>query len=362
MKKRILISGAGPAGLSTALQLDRDMFDIHVVERSDSYNSMGFSIILWKPGYEVLKKTLGGSVEFSSDIDMMKIWGGNTFTEIHSAHVDNLAFSVQRSKLIDALATRFEDIIGSESIRFGTYITDIEPSDSVQKVTLSDGSIEHYDLVICADGMHSDIRNKHFETTLKSGPYKIIYQWVEPGSNLDKVSIVGFKKDVVYLIQTTEDKALLAYYIESDKASMQDFEAELKKAIDSAYDGNLVLDRHSRRVFSGEEVDVSPWYKGGIVLMGDASHGHPPTLAMGTSMAFEDAAVLANQLNTQPISTALQNYTAERSKRINQVYTSQHIVENMFFSHSAAKTKFSEFVLKAGGKYIVDHHIRHLVT
>jgi 2-polyprenyl-6-methoxyphenol hydroxylase-like FAD-dependent oxidoreductase len=35
-----------------------------------------------------------------------------------------------------------------------------------------------------------------------------------------------------------------------------------------------------------------PWNRGRVVLIGDAAHVCPPTLAQGAAMAFEDAAVL----------------------------------------------------------------------
>ena len=40
----------------------------------------------------------------------------------------------------------------------------------------------------------------------------------------------------------------------------------------------------------------APWNRGRIVLIGDAAHAIPPTLAQGAAMALEDAAVLAELL------------------------------------------------------------------
>ena len=40
----------------------------------------------------------------------------------------------------------------------------------------------------------------------------------------------------------------------------------------------------------------SPWNRGRVVLVGDAAHVCPPTIAQGAAMAFEDAAVLAELL------------------------------------------------------------------
>jgi 2-polyprenyl-6-methoxyphenol hydroxylase-like FAD-dependent oxidoreductase len=40
----------------------------------------------------------------------------------------------------------------------------------------------------------------------------------------------------------------------------------------------------------------APWNRGRVVLIGDAAHAVPPTLAQGAAMALEDAAVLAELL------------------------------------------------------------------
>jgi 2-polyprenyl-6-methoxyphenol hydroxylase-like FAD-dependent oxidoreductase len=39
-----------------------------------------------------------------------------------------------------------------------------------------------------------------------------------------------------------------------------------------------------------------PWHRGRVVLIGDAAHTCPPTLAQGAAQALEDAAVLAELL------------------------------------------------------------------
>jgi len=40
----------------------------------------------------------------------------------------------------------------------------------------------------------------------------------------------------------------------------------------------------------------APWNRGRVVLIGDAAHSCPPTLAQGAAQALEDAAVLAELL------------------------------------------------------------------
>jgi 2-polyprenyl-6-methoxyphenol hydroxylase-like FAD-dependent oxidoreductase len=44
----------------------------------------------------------------------------------------------------------------------------------------------------------------------------------------------------------------------------------------------------------------APWNRGRVVLIGDAAHSCPPTLAQGGAQALEDAAVLGELLIERP--------------------------------------------------------------
>ncbi len=59
-----------------------------------------------------------------------------------------------------------------------------------------------------------------------------------------------------------------------------------------------------------------PWYRGRVVLIGDAAHATTPHLAGGAMMAVEDALVLAELLEGDPpLSTALAGFMARRFER-----------------------------------------------
>ena len=360
MKKKVLISGAGPAGLATALLLDTEKFDIQMIERSDDFNSMGFSIILWKTGYEVLQNALGSDPDFVSPINTMTILGGSEYEELQSADMTGLTYSVERDMLIKNLSSAFMKKFGEHSIKFNTRITEIQESEGSARVTVSGRDTSEYDLVICADGMHSDIRTKHFSANLESGPYKIVYQWVKPGSMLHETSIVGFMTDVTYLIQTTGDKALLAYYTESDETLGNEFEANLTQMMQDRYGGSFEIDHGTRAIFGSEEAEVKSWHKNSIVLIGDAAHGHPPTLAAGTSMALEDAALISDLLDHNDIDIALHAYSERRKKRIHSVYQLQHLIEEMGISHNDVHTQLSKLAGRYAGQFILQY-LKHLV-
>jgi len=60
----------------------------------------------------------------------------------------------------------------------------------------------------------------------------------------------------------------------------------------------------------------SPWYRGRVVLIGDAAHAMTAHIGQGAAMGIEDAVVLAEELATHaPLVEALAHYTDSRYQR-----------------------------------------------
>ncbi len=60
----------------------------------------------------------------------------------------------------------------------------------------------------------------------------------------------------------------------------------------------------------------SPWYRGRVLLIGDAAHTTTPHLGQGAGMAIEDAVVLAELLDQNlGLETALERFMERRFER-----------------------------------------------
>jgi 2-polyprenyl-6-methoxyphenol hydroxylase-like FAD-dependent oxidoreductase len=60
----------------------------------------------------------------------------------------------------------------------------------------------------------------------------------------------------------------------------------------------------------------SPWYRGHVVLIGDAAHATTPHLASGAGMAIEDGIVLVEELQAcDTLAEALDHFMARRFER-----------------------------------------------
>ncbi len=368
MKKKILISGAGVAGLATALQLDAEKFDIHIVERADTFLNMGFSIILWEIGYDVIKDIFqGGATDFVHRIDRARFFGGENMEEIHSVDTSGFGYSVARKDLIDALSGEFVSKLGKKSISFSTVITDINEKDSGCEVTFDSGKTDHFDLVVLADGIHSGMRETHFATKTVTEDYKVTYAWLDSAGGLKDELLFGFYEGVTWLLHTAGRRAVVGYYNHGDEEVNSDFEKRLVDMVAKETGQKLVIDDTTEAVFSSQSVHTNEAHDRHLVLVGDAYHGHPPTFGVGTSMALEDSAALAEALNhinssdfQHSLELALHSYGATRSKRVRVMYATQNIVEDIVVTENALQVAVVKFFFKFGGKFPVEYWVKHL--
>jgi 2-polyprenyl-6-methoxyphenol hydroxylase-like FAD-dependent oxidoreductase len=59
-----------------------------------------------------------------------------------------------------------------------------------------------------------------------------------------------------------------------------------------------------------------PWYRGRVLLIGDAAHATTPHMASGACIAIEDAVVLAELLGSElPLAALLERFMARRAER-----------------------------------------------
>jgi 2-polyprenyl-6-methoxyphenol hydroxylase-like FAD-dependent oxidoreductase len=74
----------------------------------------------------------------------------------------------------------------------------------------------------------------------------------------------------------------------------------------------------------------SPWYRGRVLVIGDAAHTTTPHLATGAGIAIEDAVVLAELLSAQvSIPEALEHFMARRLARCQLVVETAVKLGNM---------------------------------
>ena len=199
-------------------------------------------------------------------------------------------------------------------------------------VTLTDGSSATYDLVVGADGLNSKLRETLFPNAPKPKfigqsvwravlprPENITTTTMWMGPKLKAgLNLVG--KEQVYLF-LTEDKPVnefIAPELLTDKLLdlLTKFPSPtLQWVREQISENSQVIYRPLEQLLLPR-----PWYKGRVVLIGDAVHATTPHLAAGACIGIEDAVVLAEEVaRTDNVGSALAAFEERRWERCRMV-------------------------------------------
>lgn len=328
---RILIIGAGIAGLAMRRALVRRGLSVDVVERNRSAGMGGAGLFL--PGNGV--RALGELGLYDDFIGLSHAVNAQLFHDEHGrllTAVDTNRYwsdvapcrAIKRSDLWELLNGGAEP----QDIAF-RQIIDLESEEHVSHVSFEDGGKQSYDLVIGADGVNSTVRCLAFpEAPSPDYVGNICWRFIVPNTCNVRDWSVMLGADRSLLAKPISASELYIYADMSvDKSSTSAYSAETPLL---ALFGDIAGPVRPALALSCAEtvhfaelvrLRMPGWYKNRIVLVGDAAHASPPSMAQGACLAMEDALVLAEELATNPIvSIALKRYQNRQKTRADWVH------------------------------------------
>lgn len=309
---RILISGASIAGTSMAYWLRRYGFTPTVVERASSIREGGYKVDIRGAALDV--------VERMGILDAVKAASTEMTIATH--------YNAQGKKVATMDAALFggrEDADAEimrgdlNEILYDLTKDDVEYlfSDSIAViadnglVTFESGLTRQFDLVIGADGVHSNTRRIVFGDESQFAHdlgYYISICTVPNHLGLDREEAVhvapGRTANVYSTRQTAGAKALFMWSSQPLSYDYGDVGQQKKLLADAmagaGWEVSTLLDavRGSQDFYfdSLTQIRMERWSKGRVALLGDAAYCASPASGQGTSLALVGAYVLAGEL------------------------------------------------------------------
>lgn len=328
-KQNVLIIGGGVTGMTLAALLQQRGFTPSIVEAHKESIKTDRTLQIWPPAAGALKslrlykKTLKASAVISS-FEVYNAKGDflHTYDNSQLEQEYGPILLVPREKLIKIISK----LLSPNLLRKGIAATKLKETEEGVKVTFSDGTKGFYDCVICADGVHSKMRELILEPqpvqyagmvgwyfSVKSNfefPEGIkAYRGKNGYIRLSKIDdrIYGFACVKAEDLKT-EDKR-----IDLLKASFSNYPEIVKKVLDLVENTNSIWNENFYQLKS----DV--FVQGRIAFLGEAAYRFLPTTMLGDSIALESAVVLADQLScsdSKLVSKSFKAYERHRLYRI----------------------------------------------
>jgi 2-polyprenyl-6-methoxyphenol hydroxylase-like FAD-dependent oxidoreductase len=311
----VLVVGAGLAGAGAAIHLASAGVAVDLIEIKPEVAALGSGITLQGNALRELKslgvwdQVQAAGYAFDTTGIRAPDPNGTVVAEIADAKTGGpdlpAVMGMPRPELARILADRATEV--GVKVRLGTTFTELSQDEAGVDVTFSDGSTGRYDLVVGADGIRSWTRRSlgiNLETrSVGMGIWRAFGP--RPASVTRTDLYYGGPSYIAGYCPTGED-TLYAYIVEDaqDRSALSpDEQLATMKQLSQAYHGpwdeiRETLTDPSRVNYTWFETHVLdvPWHRGRVVLIGDAAHTCPPTIAQGGAMALEDAVVLAELL------------------------------------------------------------------
>ena len=338
-RPNIAIVGGGIGGLFAANALFAQEFQVSVYEQAPALGEVGAGVFLTPNSVRQLERVeLGPAVErWGARVGPGSRYFRHDGSPIAPVQVTdssgwNATFGMHRADLVELLAEALPDNV----VHTGHRCTGFEQRDDVARVSFSNGAVAEADVIVAADGIHSELRPYVFPPSNPVFSGSVAYRGVLP---LERIP--DWPTDS-WLMWLGKGKHFLTFPVRAGQlvnyVGFVPADQQMKESWSSPGDPNVL-----RREFAGwdpriesllQQVEMTfrwalydreplpTWTRGRLTLLGDAAHPMLPHLGQGANQSIEDGMALATILaraDRTTVPAALAAYERLRRERVAQV-------------------------------------------
>ena len=347
---KVLIAGAGVGGLTAALSLHRRGVQVEVYEKYKGMQRHTTGFTLWSYAITRLQELGLGPSEMETvgtPVEVMEIRNqkGRLIAKMPIGEVSRElgadSYEIKRPRLLEAIESQLPE----GTVRRGVECVSAESSGNAATLEFADGSKATGDLVIGADGIHSNLRaSVSGPSELRDSGYRGCSAVTDYTSRDDlahfHIDIWG-KGGKAGIADVGEGR--IRWYL-TWKTKL-DNEMQTREQLLSAHQGwdpillEVIESTPESEILHHQFFDIAAietWRRGRIVLLGDAAHATTPFAAMGANMTIEDVAVLTEQLEQAPeVDSALAAFEDARKQRTEDIVSKGQSMARLTQLHSS---------------------------
>jgi 2-polyprenyl-6-methoxyphenol hydroxylase-like FAD-dependent oxidoreductase len=312
-EKKILVSGASFAGLSTAYWMNKLGYNVAVVEIAEGLKKGGTPVNIEGNTVGIVKrmgifdKIRSNNIttevmEFKNSDDVTE---RSMFLENDSDQPAKEEYQIERNVLLNIM---FEAVKDDVEFIFGDSIVSLKEENDGIDVVFKGGSKRSVDLLFGCDGIHSAVRKYCF------GDETEFLHFLEAYFSITIVDKLLIRENTLQLynepgkaimLNTYNKKTDIVLCFSSEKEIPYDYrdEEQQRNMILNQFAGVgwrapvLLAEVKKAKTFYFDklcQIKMPSWTKGRVALVGDAGYCASPAAGKGGSLAIDGAAALAD--------------------------------------------------------------------
>ena len=316
---RVLIVGGGIGGLSLARELAIRGVRASVLEKAPQLNPVGAGIIMNPNAMRVLERNgLADEVRRDSWPYLTRetrdrhgrLLATRDYRPLYESGKLSQGALVHRAHLLGVLYRS----LPPETVSFGK--------------TAGPADFGEYELVIGADGIHSQVRAERFgriearymgyrshRMIVDNVGVRCFTEYLGCGQ---RIGLVPISESRLYVWTTFNSRRKARPAADLPRMFAQFTDERLQRLFQALPAADSIITTEIEELWAEDWIRISAHRS--TVLLGDSAHAMTPNIGQGAGMAMEDAAVLAEELASGvEIEHALANYARRRKPRVEMV-------------------------------------------